>query len=115
MKFTRRSMMMSGAALLASAPLHKAFAADYPTRQITLIVPYTAAGGVDAMARVVAQKFSEAFKQQVVVENRPGGGGTIGTRAVTRAAPGTPVPSRSIRRSTPISRSTRARTSKRSA
>ena len=87
MKFTRRSMMMSGAALLASAPLHKAFAADYPTRQITLIVPYTAAGGVDAMARVVAQKFSEAFKQQVVVENRPGGGGTIGTRAVTRAAP----------------------------
>ena len=87
MKLTRRNLMVSAAALLASAPLHSAGAADYPTRAITLIVPYTAAGGVDAMARVVAQKLSEAFKQQVVVENRPGGGGTIGTRAVTRAAP----------------------------
>jgi tripartite-type tricarboxylate transporter receptor subunit TctC len=87
MNVTRRNLMMSTAALLASAPLRSAFAADYPTRQITLIVPYTAAGGVDAMARVVAQKFSEAFKVQVVVENRPGGGGTIGTRAVTKAAP----------------------------
>ena len=62
-------------------------ALDYPTRQITLIVPYPPAGGVDAMARVVAQKLSEALKQQVVVENRGGGGGTIGTRAASRAAP----------------------------
>ena len=62
-------------------------AADYPTRQVTLVVPYPPGGGVDAMARVVAQKLSEAFKQQVVVENRGGGGGTIGTKAVARAAP----------------------------
>ena len=62
-------------------------ALDYPTRQITLIVPYPPAGGVDAMARVVAQKLSDAFKQQVVVENRGGGGGTIGTRAAIRATP----------------------------
>jgi tripartite-type tricarboxylate transporter receptor subunit TctC len=52
-----------------------------------LIVPFTPAGGVDAMARVVGQKLSEAFNQQVVIENRPGGGGTIGTRAVMRATP----------------------------
>ena len=86
MKISIRHLVMAAALLLACAPLHYAGAADYPTRQITLIVPYTAAGGVDAMARVVAQKFSEAFKVQVVVENRPGGGGTIGTRAVTKAA-----------------------------
>jgi tripartite-type tricarboxylate transporter receptor subunit TctC len=62
-------------------------AADYPTRAISIVVPYPPGGGVDAMARVVAQKLSEAFKQQVVVENRGGAGGTLGTKMVTRAAP----------------------------
>ena len=75
------------ACLVASATGGPASAADYPTRTITLMVPYTPAGGVDAMARVVAAKLSEALKQQVVVENRGGGGGTIGTRAAARAAP----------------------------
>ena len=74
-------------ALLPGFYASAAQALDYPTRQITLIVPYPPAGGVDAMARVVAQKLSEALKQQVVVENRGGGGGTIGTRAASRAAP----------------------------
>ncbi len=64
-----------------------ALAADYPTRNITLVVPYPPGGGVDAMARVVAQKLSEAFHQQVIVDNRGGAGGTIGTRAVSRAEP----------------------------
>ena len=64
-----------------------AFAADYPTRNVTLVVPYPPGGGVDAMARVVAQKLSEAFHQQFIVDNRPGAGGTIGTRAVTQATP----------------------------
>ncbi len=69
------------------AGLCGAGAADYPSRVITLIVPYPPGGGVDAMARVVATKLSEVFRQQVVVENRGGAGGTIGTRAVARAAP----------------------------
>jgi tripartite-type tricarboxylate transporter receptor subunit TctC len=62
-------------------------ASDYPARPITLIVPYPPGGGVDAMARVVALKLSDALKQQVVVENRGGGGGTLGTKMVSRAAP----------------------------
>ena len=54
---------------------------------ITLIVPYPPGGGVDAMARVVAAKLTESLKQQVIVENKAGGGGTIGTRIVAQAAP----------------------------
>ncbi len=84
---TIRSMAYAltlAAAALATAVVH---AADYPTRNITLVVPYPAGGGVDAMARVVAQKLSDAFGKNVVVDNRGGGGGTIGTRAVASAAP----------------------------
>jgi len=64
-----------------------AFAQSYPTRAITLIVPYPPGGGVDAMARVVAERLSTALGQQVVVDNRGGGGGLIGTRVVLKAPP----------------------------
>src|SRR4051812_1829206 len=64
-----------------------ALAQDYPTRAITLVVPYPPGGGVDAMARVVAERMSTALAQQVVVDNRGGGGGLIGTRAGQKAAP----------------------------
>jgi len=64
-----------------------AAAQTYPTRTISLIVPYPPGGGVDAMARVVAAKLSAAFKQQVIVDNKAGAGGTLGTRAVAHAAP----------------------------
>ena len=62
-------------------------AQNYPTRPITLIVPYPPGGGVDAMARVAGDKLSVALGQQVVVDNRGGAGGNIGTRAVAKAAP----------------------------
>jgi tripartite-type tricarboxylate transporter receptor subunit TctC len=64
-----------------------AHAADYPARQVTLVVPYPPGGGVDAMARIIAQKLGETFNQTFIVDNRGGAGGTIGTRVVARAQP----------------------------
>src|SRR5262245_21144432 len=61
-------------------------AQDYPTRPITLVVPFPAGGGNDAVARVDAEKMSRTLGQQIVVENRGGPGGTIATRAVARGA-----------------------------
>jgi tripartite-type tricarboxylate transporter receptor subunit TctC len=62
-------------------------AQEFPTRPITLIVPYTAGGGNDAMARVVADSMGVTLGQQIVIENRGGAGGSIATRQVARAAP----------------------------
>ncbi len=64
-----------------------AFAQDYPTRTNTRVVPYPPGGGVDAMARVVAEKLAVALGQQVVVENRAGGSGLVGTRTFIKSAP----------------------------
>lgn len=62
-------------------------AADYPERQIRIVVPYVPGGAADISARIIAQRLSERFNSQVVVENRTGGGGNIGALAVARAAP----------------------------
>jgi tripartite-type tricarboxylate transporter receptor subunit TctC len=67
--------------------LDLARADDYPTRPITLIVPFPPGGSTTVMARNVADKLSVSLGQQIVVENRGGAGGTIGTRFVARAAP----------------------------
>jgi tripartite-type tricarboxylate transporter receptor subunit TctC len=74
-------------ALFAFAASLSAHAQDYPTRPITLIVPYAAGGGNDVMARTVADKMSRTLGQQVVVENKPGAGGNIATRQAAKAAP----------------------------
>ena len=62
-------------------------AADYPTKPIRIIVSLAPGGGVDTTGRLIGQKFTEAWGQQVVVENRPGAGGTIATEVVARSAP----------------------------
>ncbi|WOI47161.1 tripartite tricarboxylate transporter substrate binding protein [Acidovorax sp. BLS4] len=61
--------------------------AGYPQRAITLVVPQQAGGANDAIARVVAQKLSEQLGQPVVVDNRPGAGGNVGTAAAAKARP----------------------------
>jgi tripartite-type tricarboxylate transporter receptor subunit TctC len=62
-------------------------AQDYPTRPITLIVPQAAGGGNDVIARILADKMGRTLGQQVIVENRPGAGGTLGTRQLALSAP----------------------------
>jgi tripartite-type tricarboxylate transporter receptor subunit TctC len=64
-----------------------AVAQDYPVRPITLIVPYTAGGGNDAMARLVAERMGKSLGQPIVIENRGGAGGSIATRQVAKAEP----------------------------
>ena len=76
-----------GALFALAALTFGAAAQEYPSRPITLIVPYPPGGGVDTIARVMAQKLSVALGQQFVIENRPGAGAVIGTRAAAKAAP----------------------------
>jgi tripartite-type tricarboxylate transporter receptor subunit TctC len=64
-----------------------AAAQDWPTRPLTLVVPWAAGGGTDVMGRIMARRMSEILGQQVIVENVPGGGGMVGSARVVRAEP----------------------------
>ena len=85
---SRMTMKLALITLLAAtlAPATAA-AQDFPSRPITLIVPYTAGGGNDLMARTAAEKMSKTLGQQIVIENRGGAGGSIATRQIAKATP----------------------------
>jgi tripartite-type tricarboxylate transporter receptor subunit TctC len=88
-KATHRALfaVLTAAMLSVASSAFAAPAADYPTRPITLVVPYPPGGGNDVIARLVAAKMSQSLGQPIVVENRAGAGSTIGTRDVARSAP----------------------------
>jgi tripartite-type tricarboxylate transporter receptor subunit TctC len=81
----RKAIVVTAAIALCVAPA--AFAADYPTRPITLIIGFAPGGPSDVMARILTRKMEEILKQPLVIENRTGAGGGIAATAVARAAP----------------------------
>lgn len=89
---TRRSLLTGLAAGLGAAPLLATpglvrAQGGYPSRTVTIVVPFPPGGGTDVLARILAQHFQEQWRQSVVVENRGGGAGRIGLQAVQRAQP----------------------------
>lgn len=85
MNTMRKALVLAGLAALALA--EPAQAQLNPQRPITMVVPIGAGGGVDATGRLIAEKLQERLKQPVVVENRPAGGGMVGTDSVAKAPP----------------------------
>src|SRR3982750_4288124 len=90
---TRSLYTIPGAAAAALVSLALAFTPSatlsqtYPLKPVRVIVPFAPAGSTDVTARVVAQKLADAWRQQVIVDNRAGAGGNIGAEAVAKAAP----------------------------
>ncbi len=80
----RRLISAAGLAVLSAAAMAQG-AAGYPAKTIKIVVPFSAGGGTDLMARNIAQKLNEIWKQPVVVENKTGAGGIIGADAVAKA------------------------------
>lgn len=81
----KASKLAAAAVFAALTPL--AHSADYPTKPVRLVVPFSPGGGNDIAARFVAQRLTEAFSQTAVVDNRPGAGSTLGTDLVAKSAP----------------------------
>jgi tripartite-type tricarboxylate transporter receptor subunit TctC len=85
----RRRVLAAAPVLLAAPALTRGAAAQpaWPTRPLRMVVPFSAGGATDVSARVVCQKVSDILGQPVVIENRPGAGGTVGTDAIAKSSP----------------------------
>lgn len=97
-RITRRAALAIAAAGLCAAP-SAVWADAWPSRPVSIVLPFAAGGGTDLLARALAQDLSERFGQQFIVENRTGAGGNVGAGVVAKAAPdgytilfGTPGP-----------------------
>src|SRR5438105_3642367 len=86
---TAMPLRISGAiaAAMASACALVAQAQEFPNRPIRFIVPAATGGASDALSRIIGQRLAERWSQQIVIDNRVGAGGNIGTELVARAAP----------------------------
>ena len=82
MTFVKRIILM-----LSLSPVLPAFAQEFPSRPITMVVPFSAGGPGDVIARLLGSSMSATLKQPIVIENVVGAGGTIGTNRVAKAAP----------------------------
>lgn len=80
MKFARTSLLIAASLMSALAS-----GQDFPAKPVRVVVPYSAGGGTDIFGRMIAKKLSERWNQQVIVENRVGAGGIVGTEAVALA------------------------------
>src|ERR1700704_737776 len=87
MRMSLRAAASLSAALTVSAPHAAAAAETYPAKPVRFVVAFPPGGGTDIIARSIAQKLAERLAQQVVVDNRPGAGGNIGTDIVAKSAP----------------------------
>src|SRR5712691_818106 len=83
----RHLNFLAVAAVTLAATCGTGIAQSYPSRPITLIVPFPAGGGVDAVARIMAEKLASGLRQQVVIDNRGGVAGVIGMRVAAKATP----------------------------
>lgn len=82
----RCGAMLASAALLLG-PGHWAIAQNYPTKPIRLVSPFAPGGPNDILARLLAQRLTEPLGQPIVVDNRPGAGGNLGTDLVAKSTP----------------------------
>jgi tripartite-type tricarboxylate transporter receptor subunit TctC len=85
MLFTRRTLVVAAAVAGAFAYAPALAQAPYPAKQITVVVAYPPGGDTDAIARLFAEKLTQRLKQPVIIDNKPGAGGTIGNTLVSRA------------------------------
>ena len=85
MTFTARLLSFLGAALAFGAC--GAWAQGYPTKPVRIVVPFAAGGAVDTLARLVSPKMADVLHQPVLIDNRAGAGGNLGTDVVAKAAP----------------------------